>query len=259
MLISFGYGNSFDMDCDLHYQEGIELIENVKNIVKEKNTIDMAVLKGLSSLKDYWESNVFFSEIYGGYRDFRGQPLTILKEGLSYFSDKRRKLKFSDCGERLQELFDSLKTYVVEEKEIQAINEINQVVLQHNDHMSIIYDIPMTSQDFLKYAECMVKKTGLLDRYTNKDYKRAISRQRFIINTVQEIGISDSCMAQILYSKLANNIRSMEREENDTSYWSYFTSEMEETARNLEIYRCIIDESSASKKELLMEYRPCIS
>ena len=82
MLISFGNGCHQEIEQNWDFQEGIELIENARNIVKEKSTIDMAILDGLNSLKNFWESNVFFSKLYGGYGMAVREPLTVLKEGL---------------------------------------------------------------------------------------------------------------------------------------------------------------------------------
>lgn len=254
MLISFGNGGSYEMDQNWDYQKGIELIENARNIVKEKSTIDMAILDGLNSLKNFWESNVFFSKLYGGYGMAVREPLMVLKEGLRYFTDKRRNLKFSDCEKKFQELFDNLGTYCLEEKEVQTINDINEM-----DKWLMDVGDSISSQEFLKYADYAVKKTKLLDRYTSGNYEKPISGQEFIIDTVQELGMSDSYIVQILYKRLAGILQRISREE--LSVWEdYRIRKYEiEIAQNLEMYRCIIDESLASKKELIMEYRPCAS
>ena len=55
--------------------------------------------------------------------------LVILEKGLKYFCDKRKKnFELSDCEEKIQEIKDELKKYIVEEKdatpEQKAVKEV---------------------------------------------------------------------------------------------------------------------------------------
>ena len=107
---------------------------------------------------------------------------------------------------------------------------------------------PMPVKVLFDYIDYNVKYMELEDRYEGKNNKAEIFRMQFVKDTIQQIGISHSYMAQIMYNKILDRI----------SYMTYSDKDMEEVIIDLEIYRCIVKESTASEKELRFEYSPCI-
>ena len=165
---------------------------------------------------------------------------------MKYFCDKRKKnFELSDCEEKIQEIKDELKKYIVEEKDAEDIKKLNETRL-----LTYLYDnnTPMPVKVLFDYIDYNVKYMELEDRYEGKNNKAEIFRMQFVKDTIQQIGISHSYMAQIMYNKILDRI----------SYMTYSDKDMEEVIIDLEIYRCIVKESTASEKELRFEYSPCI-
>ncbi len=225
--------------------DGVEVIKRAKSEVQAQKTVNMAVLNCLNSLEDFWNTNIFYSKLVFLENEYC-DVLVILEKGLKYFCDKRKKnFELSDCEEKIQEIKDELKKYIVEEKDAEDIKKLNETRL-----LTYLYDnnTPMPVKVLFDYIDYNVKYMELEDRYEGKNNKAEIFRMQFVKDTIQQIGISHSYMAQIMYNKILDRI----------SYMTYSDKDMEEVIIDLEIYRCIVKESTASEKELRFEYSPCI-
>ncbi len=225
--------------------EGVKVIKRAKSEVQAKKTVNIAVLNCLNSLEDFWNTNIFYSKLVlleNKYCDV----LVILEKGLKYFCDKRKKnFELSDCEEKIQEIKDELKRYIVKEKDAEDIKKLNEtrllIYLYHDN-------TPMPVKVLFDYIDYQVRYMELADRYEGENNKVEIFRLRFVKDTIQQIGISHSYMAQIMYNKILDRI----------SYMTNSDEDMEEVIINLEIYRCIVKESTASEEELRFRYSPCI-
>lgn len=243
MIISF----SDDKYCALYYNEGMRLIENANNMAK-KRTEDVRILNELKSLKILWETKNFYSKISYSPEAYYGELLTTLENGLRFFYDKRRKnITFAVCEEKLGETVKQLKKYMLDEKEVENIREINKRKREKST-----YERVMTFQNFIENLDYDINEYKILSKYNYKDkyqvecYKKRVKGYQSIRDAVQEIGGSDSYLAQIIYKELMNKL------ENWYGTPSYDISLL------LKLYRCVVKESTASEKELRLEYSPCI-
>lgn len=243
MIISF----ADDKYCALYHNEGMRLIEDANNMAK-KRTEDARILNALKSLKNLWETKNFYSEISYSPEAYYGELLTILENGLRFFYDKRRKnITFAVCEEKLGETVKQLKKYILDEKEVENIRKINKRKRERSNYKRV-----MTFQDFSENLDCDIKEYKILSKYNYKDkykvecYKKRVKRYQGIQDVVQEIGGSDSYMAQIIYEELMNELA------RSCGASSYKLSSL------LKLYRCVVKESTASEKELWLEYSPCI-
>lgn len=245
MIIGFYRGKDYKEICERYNSKGVELIRKAKSEVQAKKTVNIAVLNCLNSFESFWNINIFYSILYP-WEDKCCDVLLILEKGLKYFSDKRKKkFELADCEEKIQEIKVELKKYIVEQKDAEDIKKLNETLLllplyHHND--------PMPVKVLFDYIDYEVRYMELKDKYEGEDNKAFISRVQFVKDIIQQIGISDSYMAQIMYNKICEKI----------SYCLGLDKQMEEVITELEIYRCIVKESTASEKELRTEYSPCI-
>ncbi len=241
-------GFRFEEKCELYYNEGIRLIENASSMA-EKKTEDVRILNALKSLKVLWETKNFYSQVSYSLKACYGELLTILNNELRFFSDKRRKnITFAECEEKMRETVKQLEKYILDEKEVEYIREINKRKGERTTYTRV-----MTSQKFLEKLDLKIKELEIIvkydnqDRYANRCQQESIKKYQGIKEVIQKSGVSDSYMAQIVLQELMNEL----------DRWNGF-SVVHKIPLLLEIYRCIVKESTASEKELRMEYSPCI-
>ena len=245
MIIGFDSKYKFKRTCERYNSKGVELIKKAKDEVKAKSTVNIAVLNCLNSFEDFWNSNIFYSKL-DDWNDECCDVLRVLEKGLRYFCDKRRKkLELSYCEEEIQKMMEELKKYIVEEKDAEDIEEI---IEKKDKEISYSYNESMPSQVLFDYIDCNIRKMELLDKYEGENNKAEILKFQFVKDRIQQLGISDSYMAQILYREIKGEL----------SWGSRWDDEMEEIILYLEIYSCVIKESTVSEKELRFRYSPCI-
>ena len=214
------------------YEWGIRRIKYVRESLEQRN-IEERVIKELESIEDFWNSNNFYST------SEESEPYLMLEKVLAYFEDTRR-TKYADCETRVKELFDKLREYFIEDKDIKLIKEIDERKKEIDDQC---YET-MTSEKFFENIDCRIKEMELLDRYTDSNHEKGISIYQFVKDTVVRLGISDSYVAQVLYSEMK---RSLEEE--------YKTSkDMPDIVLELEMYRCVIKQSIGTKNEVLEKF-----
>lgn len=214
---------------DYSYNLGLQLIDNVREGLEQRN-IEERVINELDSIKDFWNSSDFYST------PEEREPYLILRGMLDYFLDKRKK-KFLDCEEKVQNLFRELEVYLIDKDDVEVMKG---EIIQDS------YGETATKELFFKNINCRIRKLEIADKYTGSDHKEEISRYKFVENTVKGFGTSDSYMAQCLYRKL-DRYRGEKCEANDGVPGIIVT---------LEIYRCIVKKSTAKENELLAKYNP---
>ena len=245
MIIGLYGGSDYKEKCEQYNSEGVKLIKKAINEIQTKKTVNIAVLNCLNSFMNFWNTNIFYSKI-NFWKNKYGDVLLILEKGLKYFCDKRKKnYELSDCEEKIQEIMDQLEKYIVEEKDAEDIKKLNETKLLLSRYN---YNTPMPIKVFFDYIDYHIRLMELKDKYEGENNKAEICRVQFIKDTIQQIGISDLYMAQIMYNKILDKILYMRSSD----------EYMEEIIVDLEIYRCIIKESTASEKELRFEYSTCI-
>ena len=223
-----------------YYSDGIKFIENAKKSVKDRKTVDFNVLNGLDSIKNFWTSNNFFTE-------YSCKPLSILKNELKFFHDKRRKMQFSDCEQVFKDLLDKLGKCIVEEKDLEDLKEIYEKEKEY-ESFRFGHGETMTSQNLIRYIDYRIRKFELSDKYTDSNSEKEISKYQFVKEKIQEFGTSDSYMAQVIYKYIQNEL-------DYTSEYCY--GDMSNLILILEVYSFVVKESTDSREELLLKFSPC--
>ena len=219
-------------DDNWNYKWGLRRIDHVRESLEQRN-IEERVINGLDSIKDFWNSYDFYSS------SEECEPYLILEKVLDYFADKRR-TKYADCEIRVKELFDKLREYLIEDKNIKQIKEI----IERKEEMDRRYYEPMTAEDFFDNIDYAIKEMELLDKYTSSNHEKEISIHHFVKDTMIKFGISDSYAAQALYKRIDATL--------DRRYEA--SKNMPSIILELEMYRCVIKQSMGTKNEVLGKF-----
>ena len=214
------------------YKWGLRKIKSVREGLERRN-VEERVIKDLDSIKDFWKAQDFYSSSEGC------EPCLILEKALTYFVDERR-TKYADCEIRVKELFDKLREYLIEDKNIKQIKEI----IERKEEMDRRYDEPMTAEDFFGNIDYAIKEMKLLDKYTGSNHEKEISIHYFVKDTMIKFGISDSYAAQALYKRIDATL--------DRRYEA--SKNMPSIILELEMYRCVIKQSMGTKNEMLGKF-----
>lgn len=157
-------------------------------------------------------------------------------------------MQFSDCEQVFKDLLDKLGKYVIEENDMKDLKEIYEKEKEY-ETFSFDYSETMTLQNLLRYIDFKIRKLELLDKYTDSNNEKEISKYQFVKEKIQEFGTSDSYMAQVIYRYLFDDALDYARQ--------YCYGNMSNLILILEVYSFVVKESTDSREELLLKFSPC--
>lgn len=228
-----------DMNYEDGCKKGLEMIENAKKCVMEKQVVDERVLASLDELKEFWKNENIFSVLGAEYNWMLFKPL-------EYFSKRRKNIKFSEWNKIYQGLLADLRARIISDEDMEVISEI-RASKYYRDVDVLVEEI--TAEEFFGRIEYEILKLSLRAKYEERNYDYEIQVYEFARNKVKEFGVSDSYMVQFLYRELWSMIKLVSISKGRKT---------DKLIRTLEIYRCTVKVAMDTKEEIIAKYSPCI-